>query len=149
MNTPPTDKTAETTEAAAPAESVLPVNNNADLATLLSLTDYCDGTIGDFAAKYKGQTIAFDAGIGAMGPHGDYDTRYDILLNAADYSETSSIGPNFQFRDVNTVGDLHFTDPDYPDTIGVGDNLRITAEVDKYEKASCLFLLKPVSTDFR
>ena len=36
-----------------------------------------------------------------------------------------------------------------PDTIGVGTNLNVTAEVDDYETNSCLVLLNPLSTAVR
>ncbi|MCC3300677.1 DUF4839 domain-containing protein [Arthrobacter sp. zg-Y895] len=129
-------------------ESVLTVENNADLAELL-ITDTCSSAVWDFATKYEGQTIAFDANIGAMQLHGGYTTRYDILISAGDFSETTSSGPLFQYRDVNTVSDLRYADDNRPDTIGVGDNVRITAQVVEYESVSCQFILKPVSTEFR
>ena len=37
-----------------------------------------------------------------MNNHGDYDTRYDILIGPRDFDETYVRGPAFQFRDVNT-----------------------------------------------
>lgn len=33
--------------------------------------------------------------------------------------------------------------------MNVGDNLRITASVVGFEQKSCLFLLKPISTEYR
>jgi hypothetical protein len=49
---------------------------------------------------------------------------------------------------VNTISDLRYTG-NVPDTIGVGTNLHITAQIDEYEPNSCLFLLEPVETAFR
>lgn len=83
-----------------------------------------------------------------MNNHGNYKTRYDILIGAGDFSETEAPGPAFQFRDVNVTYDLHFKG-DPPDTIGVGTNLHVTAEIDEYESSSCLFLLEPVETTVR
>ena len=146
----PTEETFLTTATATPVEdSVLTVENNSDLAELLRLGDYCSGTIADFAAKYQGQTITFDGNIAAMNPHGNAKTRYDILVGAGDYSTTSAPGPAFQFRDVNTTFDLHLSGENVPDAIGVGDNLRVTAQVGEYEDDSCRFLLKPMKTEFR
>ena len=146
----PSEKATETTASAKPVEdSVLTVENNTDLAELLQLGDNCSGTIADFAAKHQGQTIAFDGNIAAMNPHGNAKTRYDILVGAGDYSTTSAPGPAFQFRDVNTTFDLHLSGEKVPDAIGVGDNLRVTAQVGEYEDGSCQFLLKPMKTEFR
>ena len=131
------------------AEQVLTAENNADLASLLAVTDYCSDVVVDFAAKYEGAFIAFDGNIGAMNNHGDSSTRYDMLIGAGDFSETSQPGPSFQFRDVNATSDLHLTGADIPDTIGVGDNLIIKAKVGNYESASCLFLLDPISTEVK
>jgi len=134
---------------APPTDEVLTVANNADLMTLLTTSDNCSETIGDFAATHAGRIIQFDGSIGAMAPHGDATTRYDILVVAGDYSETASAGgPAFQFRDVNTF-DLHLTGENIPDTLGVGDNLRVTAEVGEFIPEQCLFLLEPEETTFR
>lgn len=136
------------TESAEAGGVLLTPESNADLAAVLSLGDYCDSSIAAFAEKYRGQTIAFDGNIAAMNSHDGASTRYDILIGAGDYSETSASGPAFQYRDVNTTNDLHFTG-NTPDTIGVGTNLHVTAQVDEYEPNSCLFLLEPVETAFR
>lgn len=147
----PTGSAADETAAppsGAPVVATLTPENNADLASLLTLTDYCDSSIAAFAETYRGQTIEFPGYIGAMGPHDGATTRYDILLGAGDFSETSAPGPAFQFRDVNTTNDLNFSGST-PDTIGVGANLIVTADVDQYEQNSCLFLLDPVSTTVR
>lgn len=151
------EPTSEATEEAAaePSEEpsddeaeILTVDNSADLAALLA-ADSCSDVVARFAETYEDRVIQFDGNIGAMNHHGDYDTRYDILIVAGDFSETSAPGPAMQFRDVNTTYDLHLTGPNVPDTIGVRDNLRITARVAEYESISCLLLLEPVSTEVR
>ncbi|MDQ0577173.1 DUF4839 domain-containing protein [Agromyces albus] len=131
-----------------PGDVVLTPENNAELGALLSLTDYCDPSIAAFADVYRGQTIAFPGHIGALAPHDGATTRYDILIGAGDFSETTALGPAFQFRDVNTTNDLKFVGTT-PDTIGVGTNLNVTAEINDYEASSCLFLLDPVATAVR
>ncbi|QOS92569.1 DUF4839 domain-containing protein [Brevibacillus sp. JNUCC-41] len=78
----------------------------------------------------------------------NYTTRYDILIYAGDYSETTAIGPSFNFEDVN-VSDLKLTGSEIPENIGMGQNLHITAVVEEYNETSGLFILKPISTEIR
>lgn len=145
---------SETTSRAAQSPSskpdggVLTPKNNPEFAAVLALTDTCSPKIAAFARKYSGRTIKIAGSVWAMAPHDGAKTRYDILINAGDFSEKAATGPEFQFRDVNTANDLHWVG-DGPETIGVGTNLTITAEIDRYEKRSCLFLLEPVATAAR
>ncbi|SNS31097.1 protein of unknown function [Geodermatophilus pulveris] len=148
----PAQEPAATSSAAPPtpaADEVLTVENNADLAALLALSDDQAPAVGEFAARYRGRTIEFDGNIADLQPHGSYTTRYDLLIFAGDYSPTTISGPNFQFRDVNITNDLHLTGPNVPDTIGAGNNLRIVAEVGDYISEQGLFLLDPVRTEVR
>ena len=142
---PAAEPSEEPSDAAA---EVLTVDNSADLAALLA-ADSCSDLVAGFAETYEDSVIQFDGYIGAMNHHGDYETRYDILIGAGDFSETSAPGPAMQFRDVNVTNDLHLTGPNVPDTIGVRTNLRVTAKVAEFETASCLLLLEPVSTEVR
>lgn len=150
------EATTEPTEAAEPpaesseppADEALTAANNAEFAAILAETDYCSDTIAAFAATHGDQTIEFDGNIATMGAHADYDTRYDILLSPGDYSETTMIGPAFQFRDVG-IADLHLTGPNIPDAIGQGDNIHVVAKVVEFNATQCLFLLDPVSTAVR
>jgi hypothetical protein len=130
------------------AASSLTPETNVDLAALVRLTDTCDASIAVFAEKYRDQAISFPGNVSAMGLHGASTTRYDMLIGAGDYSTVAAPGPAFQFRDVNTTSDLHFVGP-VPDSIGVGDNLDITAKVGTFIADQCLFQLEPVSTTFR
>ena len=94
--------------------------------------------------------MELDASVGAIAQHGDYGTRYDILVTYGDYSETvSSGGPPFQCRDVNTTSDLHWAGANTPDSIGVGDNLRVAAGVIEFNAFHGLFQLEPAATSFR
>lgn len=127
---------------------VLTSKNSAELASILKLGDYCDPAIERFAKKHQGQVIGISASIDAMNNHGNRKTRYDILLSAGAYSKTTSRGPAFQFRDENTTSDLNYRG-EVPDSIGVGTNLFIEAEVAAYEPQSCHFLLEPVETAVR
>lgn len=129
-------------------EVVLTPKSSPEFAAVLASTDYCSPAIAAFARAHLGQTVKFSANVAEMAPHGDFKTRYDILINAGDYSDRSSRGPAFQFRDENTISDLHWVGP-VPDRIGVGTNLTITAAIDRYEQRSCLLLLEPVTTAVR
>ncbi|MGY2065606.1 DUF4839 domain-containing protein [Blastococcus sp. SYSU DS0619] len=131
------------------ADESLTVQNNEDLAALVATTAPSVAEVEEFAATYRGRTIEFDGNIAHMNPHGDYTTRYDLLIFSGDYSATSSTGPNMQFRDVNIVNDLHLTGPNIPDTIGIGDNLRVVARVGDYNSTQELLFLEPISTEVR
>ncbi|WP_328856629.1 DUF4839 domain-containing protein [Williamsia herbipolensis] len=146
--TPRATSTA-TTSSSAPKDAVLTRENSPELAALLELTDTCSPDIAAFAEVHRGQTISFQGSIVAIAPHGSAKTRYDILINTGDFSPTiARPGPNFQFRDENVSYDFHWVGQ-VPDTVGVGTNLSITAEVDRYIEKQCLFLLEPVATAVR
>jgi len=147
---PASNPPVEATEPVEPStEETLVAEKNADLAALLSgPSDW--PSVEQFADTYAGRLIEFDGSIGALARHGDYNTRYDVLIAFGDHSETQSFGgPNFQFRDVNTTSDLHYEGANTPDTIGAGQITRVVARVARYEPDSMLFLLEAVSTQFR
>jgi hypothetical protein len=137
-----------TTEAEAGADAVLTAVDSAELAAVLDAGDSCSSEVQAFAASHAGDTISFEGSIAASNNHDGAATRYDLLISAGDSSEAQARGPAFQFRDVNTTYDLHYSGA-VPDTIGVGTNLGITAEIVKYEPSSCLLLLEPVETTVR
>ncbi len=126
----------------------LTIENCEELASLLTLKDPFDASVAKFAEDYKGATIEFDACIAAMSNHGDYKTRYDILIYAGDYSETTVSGPSFQFVDVG-VFDLGVDGLDLPSYISAGKNVHIIAEVGEFNPNSGLFELDPVSVTER
>lgn len=130
-------------------DEIATAENNHDFAALLTVSDNCSEQVRTFASDYASRTIQFDGSIDAVGPHGDYDTRYDFLISAGDFSKTSSSGgPAFQIRDAGTR-DLHLTGDEVPEAVGVKDDLRITAEVDRYFPEQCLLLLEPVEITVR
>jgi hypothetical protein len=129
-------------------ESPVTIENSDAFAALLQNTDYCDASIAAFASSHRDQMLTFDGYIAALNLHDGAKTRYDLLLGAGDFSETSAAGPAFQFRDVNTTSDLHYSGA-VPDSVGVGTMLRFTARVIEYEPNTCLFQLDPVKTTFR
>jgi hypothetical protein len=130
-------------------QEILTVENNEDFAAVLAVKNKGDSLIGDFAKKYVGRTIEFDGYIAYMEHHKDYKTRYDILIYAGNYGETTFSGPNFHFENVSVVSDLNLNGSNIPDTIGMGQNLHITAVVEEYNENTELFLLEPVSTEIR
>lgn len=116
-----------------------------DLAALLALRDPGDSSVAAFASKYYGQVIEFDGCILNMQHHGDYDTRWDVLLGAGDYDENSALGPNFRltdvsFYDMNVLGG---------DSVNVGQNVYIIAEVGSYNPNSQLLELEIISMNIK
>lgn len=138
----------ETATAEPDPVEVLTVETSPDFAALLAERAPGGPLVEEFAAKYEGEIIEFDGNIAYMINHGSYDTRYDMLIGAGDYSETSSTGPNFKFEDVS-VFDLSLEGADIPDGIGERDNFRFVARVVKYNEVQELFFLEPVSTKMR
>lgn len=84
-----------------------------------------------------------------MNHHGDYATRYGILIVPGDGAETEKSSVSFQFRDENIVSDLNLTGANVPETFGVGDKLKVTATVGEYMPDTDLLVLEPVSTQVR
>ena len=131
-----------------PAQEILTIENNEDMAALLKVGDF-DPFISEFAEKYSGRIIQFDGYIASMTPHDGYETRFDLLIYTGNYGESSGNALSFKFEDVNIVSDLKLTGSNIPEHISEGQNLRITAEVEEYNEVSGLFFLKPVSTEIR
>jgi Domain of unknown function (DUF4839) len=130
------------------AEQVLTADNSEEFAALLAVPDYCDETIAPFVAKYGGRTIEFDGSVANLANHGDYDTRYDILVAPGNKGPESTEGPAFRFEDVN-VADLNLTGAGIPDSVGAGDRFRFVARVVEYNPNQCLLFLAPVSSRVR
>ncbi|MFI5534632.1 DUF4839 domain-containing protein [Kitasatospora sp. NPDC051853] len=143
--------TAPTPPPATPmAPELITSQNTPEFASLLKTPDSCDSAHQDFAAKYKGRTVAFDGSVVTMAPHGDTSTRYDILLGPGDQGASTGTGPAFKYEDVN-VFDLKLKPAggNVPATVRAGDRFRFVAEVGEYKAKQCLFLLTPVSTETR
>lgn len=122
----------------------LTVDNCPELAAMLSNKAEIDASYSAFATKYEGRIIEFDGRIDYCTKHGNYNTRFDYLVSAGNYNPDSQIGPSFKFEDVNYY-DLN-TDLD---TVSVGLNVRIVAEVVSFDSNSGLFYLDPVSVTSR
>ena len=127
--------------------AVITAENNSDLAAILAFGDPGDPQIAKFAEKYDGAVIEFDGCIQSLSNHEGAKTRYDLLIGAGDYDPNSMYGPNFQFNDVNMY-DLHLTG-NVPDSLKVGMNVRVRAQVVEYSDMTQLFELDPVETEVR
>ena len=77
--------------------------------------------------------------------HGNYDTRFDVLIGAGDYDPNSTKGPYFHLTDVNFY-DMNVVGTD---SVYTGLNVRVTAEVGEYNSMSGLFELEIVSMETR
>lgn len=124
------EPTVEATEE--PVGNITPENNE-DLAKLLTVSDYDYYT--EFAKKYKGKTIEFDASIDDFFANSKWN--YDILLTAGDYSETEVHGPSFKFDDVSRM--TYDTDLSY---LYAGINVHIVAKVEEFDDNTGLFFLE-------
>ena len=122
----------------------LTVSNCPELASILSNAAEIDDSYAAFAAKYKGRIVEFDGSVDYCTNHGDYKTRFDYLLSAGDYDSDHQIGPTFKFDDVS-YSDLG-TDLD---SVGIGQNVHIVAEVLSFDSNTGLFYLEPVSVTGR
>lgn len=118
----------------------LTVENCPEFAAMLGNQSEFDPSYSDFTEKYKGRKIEFDGRIDYCTNYENYNTRFDYLVSAGDYDPDSQIGPVFKFENVNYY-DLN-TDMD---TVSVGTNVHIIAEVESFDSNSGLFYLDPVS----
>lgn len=142
------NKTSTSPPSPIPSEEVdrvITTENNKDLAALLKTGDYCDPSVARFAAKYQDKKIEFDGSVANVEPHGNYETRYDILLYPGNAGPNATTGPAFKYEDVN-MSDLGFAGKTIPAQVAAGDKFRFTAEVGTYNPDQCLFNLTPVST---
>jgi len=123
---------------------ILTADNNAELAAILSFCSDDYTIVEEFATKYKDSIIEFDGNVAYMNNHGDYTTRFDILIGTGDYDENSMRGPGFQFRDVN-ANDMDIETLWLEDYLQIGDNIHVVAKVVAFDANSQLFLLDPIS----
>lgn len=127
---------------------ILTIENSEEFAEFISVKSEGDPFIKEFVSNNIGNTIVFEGNIAYMNNHGNYDTRYDILIYTGDYSETSNSGPIFKFEDVN-VFDLNLSGDNIPDTIGMGLNITITAEIIEFRDQITITFLEPIKTEIR
>ena len=131
-----------------PEEEILTVDNNKELAEILSTKDETSPLFKEFAQKYAGRIIEFDGNTAYVSLYKDYKTRFNYLIFAGDYSTTTFSGPEFQFKNVNYY-ELHLTGDNVPDNFGAGLNIRIIATVVEYDENPGLIQLKPISIKMR
>ena len=134
-----------TTEPATEPVENLTVENCPDLAALLALRDPGDPSVSAFASKYSGQVIEFDGCVMNMQHHGDFNTRWDVLLGAGDYDENCALGPNFRLTDVA----FYEMNVSGGDSVYAGLNVHVVAEVGDYNSSSQLFELEIISMTIR
>lgn len=123
---------------------VLTVDNCEDLAKLLDVSDQGDSFIGEFAEKYDGRKIEFDAIVLDVQSYNGANTRFDILLMPGDGVR----GPYLKFEDVSASYDMHWKG-NYPDYITVDLKLHCVAEVEEYNDNQQILFLDPVETSAR
>lgn len=139
-------ETTTNTTVQRPAVEVLTAENNPEFAAILNSES---GELAQqFADKYYGVTVEFDGHVAYIAPHGNYKTRYDILLYGGDYSggeSTSYSGIDLQFFDVATTSDAFSS----LDGLSIGQNIHIKAQVVEYNAMSGLLRLEPVQVTAR
>ena len=143
---PSTSPSTSAPQVDTPIPETLTIENNEDFAALLSSEGGEIEMYQEFFDKYSYALIEFDANIAYMANHGDYENRFDVLVYADDYSETTAIGPPFRVLDVN-YNDFNLIGPDVPDSIMMGMNVRIVGKIVEWEDPS--FTLEIVSTKVR
>ena len=129
-------------------KTILTPENCPELKAMLNNKSDMDQSYAQFATKYIGYTMTFNACIRNISQHGDYTTRYDILFSAGDYDENHQIGPSFQFEDVNS-SNLGLSALYLSDVLQVGDNIKVICKIDKYNANNGLFKVKPISVEIR
>ena len=123
----------------------LTIENCPELADLLNLKDPSDPSVSSFVNKYRGQIIEFDGCVIAMQNHKDYKTRWDVMFGAGDFDENSVKGPYFHLTDVN----YYEMNVSGGDSVYVGLNVYIVAEVDSYNPNTTWFELEIISIEIR
>ena len=132
------DKSEENTKQEDVSDEILTINNCEELANMLSNKADIDESYLNFASNYHGRIIEFDGNIAHLMNYKNYNTRYDILVYAGDFSSDSVRGPAFKFENVNTT-DLGLDTLFLESQIEVGKNVRIVAEVDEFDNESGIF----------
>lgn len=127
------------------ADDVLTRGDCPLLNEVLSTKDMANPAIAQLASDYAGRTIEFDGRIDYIANYNRYKTRYDILVSAGDYNPDTQDGPSFKFENVgwNQIGDGESTAPEI--TMPVGTNVRVVAQVERWNQTQELFFLHLIS----
>lgn len=132
------------------SDELITATSHPDFAALLHESDYCGEPVADFADQYAGRSIQFDGHLATMDPAGFDSPRYNLLLSPGDSIPGGNpSGPAFSYRDMNPPVDLKFGDGGAPDPLEVGQNFTFTAQMEKFDEKSCLFILDPIKTEMR
>lgn len=123
----------------------LTIENNADFASLMKITDQTDSTtIKTFVNAHKGETIEFNGCIAFMMKHKNYKTRFDVCLAGGDY-EGRVYGPLFSFENVSYY-DMKVSGSD---TVSQGMKFKIIATIVGFNDSGNYIILKPISLEAR
>ncbi|MHA3224852.1 DUF4839 domain-containing protein [Globicatella sulfidifaciens] len=135
------------TEATETKEEIKPLtyNNNKDFAYILENDDL--EAKRNFVEKYKGQIVEFEGNISYLNLHGSSKTRYDYLIYPWNFSELTSKGAGFQFRDKSPM-ELARIWSNAPDYIEIGMNIHIVARIEEFTSGE-LIILDPISISHR
>lgn len=131
-----------------PEEEILTKKNCEELKLILKLKDPSDPSIKEFAKAYGGRTIEFNGCVSAMQNHGNYDTRFDILINAGDFDPEVFYGPNFRLTDVNST-DLGIDNLWLDHELSVGTNVHVVAKLGKYSPDTTIYEIEPIQITVR
>lgn len=132
-----------------PDEAIITVENNSDLSLLLSDKDQDTDFWQEFFDKYHGRTLEFDGNIALMQNTPGYKFTVDCLVEAGNYSETSSIGPPFRAPMINIHTGFNVEDSGDRSTLFQGDNIRVVAQLVDYNSVGQTFEIDIVSTKIR
>ncbi|HEM6219668.1 TPA: DUF4839 domain-containing protein [Streptococcus suis] len=138
-STTPSSSVEEVTE---PVKEEVITVDNPDFAYVTS--NYDESKAKEFVEKYKGQIVEFDGHVAYTAPYGNYDTRFDFLLETGDWIDENTsnyTGIPMKFENVNFY-DLNFTDD--TDSVPLGTNLHIKARIVGAAKLGQLIYLEPV-----
>jgi hypothetical protein len=145
-----TEETASEPETEVPLENnVLTIENSSDLKKLLSKNGSDTDFWQSFYDKYQGRTLEFDGNISYMALTPGYKYTVDCLIEAGNFSETSSIGPPFRAPMVNVHTGFNLEESGERSTLFQGENIRIVARLVDYNPVGETFEIDIISTKLR
>lgn len=136
------------TETATENAEVLTPKNNAEFDAALKQSDPYSSVIKAFAEKYEGRVIEFDGFVGASMLHGNYKTRYDVLINAGDFDPDKSQGPDFRLTSIGSESVYINGAGSDPSVFPAGSNIHVKATISDYkDDPACIFLVQAHLTE--
>lgn len=136
------ETSAETSTSQTVPQAQVITPDNPDFAYILSNPD--EKKAKEFFEKYKGAIVEFDGHVSHIMPHGEYDTRFDYLIEAGDWIDENTsayTGVPMKFENVNFY---YLKLVDETDTVQLGHNLHIKARITGVAKLGQLIFLEPV-----